>query len=58
MKPERRKGPDFWVKVLGWIGGLSWFLMLLGLFIIGRAKPQSENLLAKAAKVEVSTTWD
>ncbi len=58
MEPERRKGPDFWVKALGWLSGFSWVLMLLGLFIVERAKPQSENLLAKAAKIEVNTNWD
>jgi uncharacterized membrane protein len=58
MKLDRRSGPDFWVKVLGWFGGISWFLMFAAMFIIDRAKPESEKILSRASGAEVSTTWD
>ena len=47
---ERRKGPDLWGKVLGWLGVFGWFLMFVALFIIDRAKPQTENIFTKASK--------
>ncbi len=58
VKLDRRKGPDPWVKALEWLGVFGWFLMFAALFIIDRAKPESENFLIKATKVEASTTWD
>ena len=58
MKLDRRKGPDPWVKVLEWLGVIGWFLMFAALFIIDRAKPQSEKFLIKATKAEASTTWN
>ncbi len=57
-KVDRRKGPDPWVKALEWLGVFGWLLMFAALFIIDRAKPQSENILVNAAKVEASTIWN
>ncbi|MFQ5962813.1 MAG: hypothetical protein ACE5KZ_00835 [Candidatus Scalinduaceae bacterium] len=57
-KSERRKGPDLWVRILGWLCVFGWFLMFVALFIIDRAKPQAENMFTKAAKIEVRTTWN
>ncbi len=57
-KIDRRRGPDFWVKILAWLGGISWFLMFAAMFIIDRAKPEAEKILSRASGAEVSTTWD
>ncbi len=57
-KLDRRRGPDFWVKILAWLGGISWFLMFAAMFIIDRAKPEAEKILSKVSGAEVSTTWD
>ncbi|MBO1224874.1 MAG: hypothetical protein JYX80_10655 [Candidatus Scalindua sediminis] len=57
-KGDRRKGPDPLVKALEWLSVFGWLLMFAALFIIDRAKPQSENFLIKATKVEASTTWN
>ncbi len=57
MKPERRKGPDLWVKALGWLSVFGWFLMFVALFIIDRAKPGHEDMFTKGANIEVRTTW-
>lgn len=58
IRPERRKGPDLWVKLLGWFAIAGWFLMFMVLFIIDRAKPESENMFTKSANIEVRTTWN
>ena len=58
MKLDRRRGPDFWIRVLGWFGGISWFLMFAAMFIIDRAKPEAEKILTGASGAEVGTTWD
>ncbi len=58
MKLDRRKGPDPWVKALEWLGVFGWLLMFTALFILDRAKPESENFLIKATKIEASTTWN
>ena len=58
IRPERRKGPDLWVKVLGWFAVFGWFLMFIVLIIIDKAKPESENMYTRSANVEVRTTWD
>ncbi len=58
VKLDRRKGPDPWVKALEWLGVFGWLLMFTALFIFDRAKPESENFLIKATKVEASTTWN
>ena len=58
IRPERRKGPDLWVKVLGWFAIFGWFLMFMVLFIIDRAKPEYENMFTKSANIKVRTTWN
>ncbi len=58
VKLNRRNGPDFWVRILGWFGGISWFLMFAAMFIIDRAKPEAEKILTRTSGAEVTTTWD
>ncbi len=57
-KPERRRGPDIFVKILGWLGVFGWFLMFVALFIVDRAKPENEFILSKAARSSVRNAWD
>ncbi len=57
-KLDKRSGPDFWVRTLGWFGGISWFLMFAAMFIIDRAKPEAEKIITRASGAEVDTTWD
>ncbi len=57
-KSERRSGPDLWAKTLRWLGIFGWFVMILALFIIDRAKPEQENMFTKAANFSVRSTWD
>ncbi len=58
MKPDRRRGADFWTKALRWLGVFGWFVMFVALFIIDRAKPEEENMFTKAANVSVRKTWN
>jgi uncharacterized membrane protein YhaH (DUF805 family) len=58
VKIDRRSGPDFWVRILAWLGGISWVLMFAAMFIIDRAKPEAEKILSRASGAEVSTSWD
>ena len=58
MKPDRRMGPDLWTKALRWLGVFGWFVMIVSLYVIDRAKPEDENMFTKAANVSVRTTWN
>jgi uncharacterized membrane protein len=39
-RQERRKGSDTILKILSVLGVIGWFLMLIALFVIDKAKPQ------------------
>jgi len=58
MKHDRRRGPDFLIKTLRWLGIFGWFVMIAALYILDVAKPEEENMFTKAADVNVRTTWD
>ncbi len=58
MKPDRRKGPDLWNKILSCLGVFGWFVMFVALFIIDRARPEDENMFTKSANASVRSTWD
>jgi uncharacterized membrane protein YhaH (DUF805 family) len=58
MKPDRRRGADFWVKILRWLGVFGWFVMIVALFIIDRARPEEENMFTKSANISVRKTWN
>ena len=32
--PQRRKGPDIWLKSLGWLGAIGWLVMFAVLFLL------------------------
>ncbi len=57
-RPDRRRGPDPWTKALRWLGIFGWFVMIVALYILDRAKPEEENMFTKAAKVSVRKTWN
>jgi len=50
---DKRRGPDFWVKSLTWLGMLGWFIILSGLVVLDKAKPKSETFLDRKHNVEV-----
>ena len=44
IRPDRRKGPDLWTKILRWLGVFGWFVMIVALYVIDRARPEEENM--------------
>jgi len=58
VRPDRRMGPDLWSQSLRWLGIFGWFVMIVALFIIDRARPEEENMFTKSANVSVRTTWN
>jgi hypothetical protein len=57
-RSDRRIGPDPWIKILRWFGVFGWFVMIVALYIIDKAKPEEENMFTKTANISVRTTWD
>jgi hypothetical protein len=57
-RSDRRRGPDLWDKILRWLGIFGWFVMIVALYIIDRAKPEEENMFTKAANLSVRKTWN
>ncbi len=57
-RQERRKGPDFWLRAIQWLGIISWGLMLPLLYLIDRAKPGFETFFDRMFGIQVRTTWD
>jgi hypothetical protein len=58
IDPDRRKKPDFWVRSMGWIAVLGWLIMLIALFIVSEAKPQTQNFFDKLTTREPSSSWN
>ncbi|MDH5183920.1 MAG: hypothetical protein OEX12_08535 [Gammaproteobacteria bacterium] len=45
---ERRSGSDSLMKVMLWLGLTGWFLMLVALLVLDKAKPQQmENMMSR-----------
>jgi hypothetical protein len=44
-RAERRKGSDSLMKLLSALGVIGWFIMLVALFVIDKAKPQQLEFL-------------
>ena len=57
---ERREGPDIIVKSLRWFGFIGWFLMVVALIIVEKAKPRTTNLFSTIfdADPNLRTYWD
>jgi hypothetical protein len=45
LRAERRKGSDSLMKLLSALGVIGWFIMLVALFVIDKAKPQQLEFL-------------
>jgi len=52
-KVDKRRGPDFWVKSLTWLGMIGWFILVVSLGIVDRAKPQTKNFFGQRLGTEV-----
>jgi hypothetical protein len=58
IDPERRKGPDFWMKSLRWFAITGWLFMVAALLIFGKAKPQVETFIERYYNIKLRITWD
>ena len=44
---ERRRGNDGLLRIMSWLGLFGWFLMLMALLVLDKAKPQQlENMMS------------
>jgi hypothetical protein len=50
---DKRRGPDFWVRSLTWLGLIGWFIVVLGLAVIDKAKPKTGTFLDKHHSIEI-----
>lgn len=55
---DRRRGPDFWVKAIGYSKYIAWFLALLVLILLSFAKPEVETFFDRMFGVDVRKTWN
>ena len=55
---ERRRGPDLWLRMIRWLGIISWSLMLPLMFLIDRAKPEFETVFDRMFDLQVRSSWD
>lgn len=55
---ERRRGPDIWVKSIGWAKLTAWLLALSIVIILSVAKPQIETFFDRMFQVAVRKTWN
>lgn len=57
-RKNRRKGQDVWLKLIQWIGIISWVLMVPLLVLMDRAKPQFETFFDRYFDIQVESGWD
>ncbi len=55
---ERRRGPDFWSKLVNWVAISGWILMLTALVLFGKAKPQTSTFFDRYMNTQIETSWD
>lgn len=55
---DRRKGPDFLLRVLSWITTLSWLLMLIIMIMWEKAKPQIKTFMDGLNNYTPKQNWD
>jgi hypothetical protein len=58
IDPDRRKKPDVLSRSISYFVVAGWLIMLIALFFISEAKPQSQNFFDKLTTDEPSTTWN
>jgi len=58
FSPNRRRGPDVWVKFIKFASITVWGLMLLILIFVDRAKPEVENFFTRLFKINLQPNWN
>ncbi len=57
-RPDRRKGPDPWIKSLTWFGIIGWIFMLVAMAVFHKARPESERSITGFLQKTLGTQWD
>lgn len=57
-RQERRKGPDFLIKVLKNLVFISWVIIFTSMVLLDLAKPQMESFFDKLFGVHRNTNWN
>jgi len=55
--PQRR-GPDLLLRLLPWICGCGWLILILAVYLGASAKPQLETVIERWHGKEVRTVWN
>ncbi len=55
---ERRDGPDGWSRSLKWFATIGWVLLIIALFLLAYAKPETETFFDRANNLSVRTSWN
>lgn len=58
IKPEKRKGPDAFVKWIKVARFISWLLLGVCLFLIDQAKPRTTYFFDRLFDLKVYSFWD
>ncbi|MBF0224801.1 MAG: hypothetical protein HQK76_05025 [Desulfobacterales bacterium] len=58
IKRERRRGPDFLVNTIRFLGVLSWLLMFAVMYILQRARPEEVTLMDRFFNLQRNTEWN
>ncbi len=56
--PDRRKGPDPWIKSLTWFGIIGWILLLIAMAVFHKARPESETSITGFLQNTLGRRWD
>ena len=57
-QPERRRGPDLWVKTLAWLAIAGWLAVLAALYLVGEARPEMATMFDHYFDLKLRSTWD
>ena len=55
---QRRRGPDFLIRLMEALGVFGWLLMFVALLVVGKAKPQVETFFDRHYHIALRTAWD
>jgi hypothetical protein len=58
LSPDRREGPDLWIKLLTGSGVLSGISLVAAMFITALAKPEVETFFDRFYDLRLRRSWD
>jgi len=58
IDPDRRKKPDVLARSLSYFVLAGWFIMVIALFFLSEAKPQTQNYFDKITTSEPTYSWN